>query len=556
MSRPLRWPLAGLALLTAAPRLALAQAGPDLEVTAVTIEEVLDKGVDVAITVRNASLLPTGEIDVELRAWLSLDPSLERRHEEVGRWTVPLFLRRGDSLTVPLRIRGPFTHDPRCYPFLVGGLRFDAEIDSDPDDNLAVTDLAGCDEVDPPEESPRIEPDLPSGFVVQNTWWARDLGLPDRLGAMLIPPGSSRMLVVTAADTYDSAVYSLAITRNAAGRVTTLGDARREWDVATDDPVAGAIGIGAGLEIGDDGRLSYTTWGENELRERPYDPDRSFSPSERVVLNLDATVSGLTRSPQRDEWLVGTQPDGRLWLLPESDFLRYSTRAFATLDRPAGGLDFVPDGPWEGDLLYADWLSGEIRRIVVDDDTGYPFDALTGLPRPGTRDPIVETFARGFGRGPSGLEFDTRTDDLFVSTWSHDGDDRIVQIHGEALQLDGPIVEDIELSTVSGEPVELRLLGFDADTPTLRYEILGELRLGELRGDPPDLVYEPTVNVLFSEKEIFGYVATDGTYTSEPGTITIDVFPRPECGCAQTGPSSLWLLAVAGIAARRRHRVA
>ena len=553
MFSSLRLPLGALVPMVALPQVAQAVV-PEISVAGIAIQEIREDEIDVTISVRNESVLKTGEIEVELQARLAVDRRLRDRHEEVGRWTLPIELSRAETLAIPLTIHGPITHDSRCYPFIVARLTFDGEHDTDASNNVASTDFPDCDEVDLTAAPPLI-PFLPSGFVVLGMWWASDLGLPDKLGALMIPSGGRRMFVVAGADTYDSAVYSLAISREPSGQIRSLGTAQLEWHVRTDPPIKGAIGMSAGLELDHVGRLTYTSWGENELRERPYDPKKSFSPSNRVVLRLDSPVVGLTRSPHHDQWMVGSWPDPSLWLLPESDFLRFSSRFFARLDRPAGGLTFVPAGPWTGHLLIADWHSGEIRRLVIDPESGDPIDADLGLPVRGTHNPVIEPFASGIGRGPWGLEFDARTDDLLVSTWTHEADDLILLIHGEGLHFEAPVVEDITLTTVVGEPVSVDLVGSDPDTPTLRYEILGDLLYGELRGTAPHVVYVPTLDVSFSEEEVFTYVATDGTYTSAPGTVTIDVYPRPNRTCAASPRmGAWWLVAIGGLMVRRRRR--
>ncbi|MEM6927767.1 MAG: hypothetical protein AAF602_12615, partial [Myxococcota bacterium] len=279
----------------------------------------------------------------------------------------------------------------------------------------------------------------------------------------------------------------------------------------------------------------------------------SYLPAERVVLPLPPSIAGLTKLPQNGNWLISVGFGPSLYQLVDSDFLRYGARRFVDLDTSVGGLAHVPRGPWEGHLLFADWSDGEVRRLVTDAATGLPLDAETGLPTSGTANPIVEPFLGGLGRGPWGLEFDPRTSDLLVTTWTHGEDDRLLIIDGTPFGRAAPIVEDVALSTLGTAPVTFELVGNDADTPVLRYILLDEPEFGRFDGSAPELTYVPEVEVLFREEEVVRYVATDGTYTSAPGTITIDVFPSVECGgCAQGMPGApVWLVAV-GLLVRRR----
>ncbi len=547
--------LVGLATLALLPPTALAQTAPDLAIVDVQVQGLDEDGLELGMTVRNESLVRTEPVTLQLQAVLATDDALVGPHEEVGRWDFTVDLARGETESFDVTVRPVITHDPACYDLLVGRLRFDPDIDTNPDDNLAAAPLTDCGDEGPPPDPP-IAPVTPAGFELLETWFASELGIPDKLGGMELVDGGARLLVATRSNTFDSVVYAFDVVRGPSGRIVQLVTPRVAFDSRSDAPVRGPVGVGADLERDAEGRLVYPSWGENELRERPNDVELLYQPAERVVLPIPPTVNGLARSPQRDEWLVSVGFAPTLYLLPESDFLRYAARRFVDLETPAGGLAFVPRGPWEGDLFFTDWNAGVIRRLRVDPDTGFAIDAERGVAVNGTPNPVVELFAEGLGRGPWGLEFDSpRTNDLLVSTWTHGPDDRILLFSGIALGRASPVVEDLEYRVQFGRSLDVELLGTDADTPFLRYEILDELRLGRLEGDAPNLVYVPEVDVQFLEREEFRYVATDGTYTSDPAMVTIEVVPQVGCsGCSGAGAGSVpwWFLGLAALARRRR----
>ncbi|MEN0068258.1 MAG: Ig-like domain-containing protein [Myxococcota bacterium] len=519
--------------------LAEAQPAPELSVIDVQLLGFDTEGIAFEVSVRNEGVTRTGPVQVQLDGLVAVDPDLQGPHEAAVRVSADLDLWVREVATLSYLAKPPFSHDPACFAYFGVRLLHDAETDTELDNNVATTPLQDCPSVVPPSVDPDLDPELPSAFPVERTFWASDLGIPGKLGGMLFSQDRRRLFVVAGSDTLDSSVYSLAVERDAAGRIRWLEDPVLEFSSIDDEAVSGPVGISAGLERGVAGRLLYPSWPENELRERPNDPTAGYAPSDRIVLRVDDAVSGLAQSPVLEDWVVSTLQDPKLHLLLESRVLRFRASTFAELPTPAGGLAFVPVGEWAGHLLYTDWSAGAIHRLAIDPDTGHPIDASTERPLLGTSKPFIAPFATGLGRGPWGIEFDPVSHDLLVSTWTHGADDRILLIDGSRFGRSGPVVQDVEVSTSANRAVDIFLDATDADSTFLRYEVDAQPEFGRLEGEPPNLVYVPLTDVPWVARETFSYTVSDGTYTSRRATIAIAVIPGPACGCA-TPLSSPW----------------
>lgn len=84
-----------------------------------------------------------------------------------------------------------------------------------------------------------------------------------------------------------------------------------------------------------------------------------------------------------------------------------------------------------------------------------------------------------------------------------------------------PLASPQAITTDEDTSVEVTLIASDADGDPLTYEIITNPANGTLSGTPPDVTYIP--NPGFSGSDSFTFVASDGTVTSSPVTININV---------------------------------
>ena len=88
---------------------------------------------------------------------------------------------------------------------------------------------------------------------------------------------------------------------------------------------------------------------------------------------------------------------------------------------------------------------------------------------------------------------------------------------------DPPTALAAEVVTDEDVSVELTLRGTDPDDEQLAFRVVGRPDQGQLRGVPPDLVYEPSPN--WSGRSSFTFVASDGEVDSEPAEVVLVVRP-------------------------------
>ncbi|SDD81525.1 hypothetical protein SAMN04489747_1805 [Auraticoccus monumenti] len=92
---------------------------------------------------------------------------------------------------------------------------------------------------------------------------------------------------------------------------------------------------------------------------------------------------------------------------------------------------------------------------------------------------------------------------------------------GSLVSNDPPTAEPRDLTTGFREPVGVTLAGADPDGNEVTYRITQPPTGGTLSGTAPDLTFTPDDE--FAGTATFQYVTNDGTFDSEPATVTIEV---------------------------------
>jgi len=279
------------------------------------------------------------------------------------------------------------------------------------------------------------------------TWSNVALNLPQNLGGLFFSEDGANLYVVGDADNSSSELYSVPVTRDpGTGEVVMLGP-----NFAVTRVFGGTrTGLDAGWAVGPQGTLFYTYWDSNWLGQRP----GGVTGTDETLFDLSTigvpvSAAGLTFSPHRIDPGTGSGTlqistnDGQVTFLrdiyeipltPVGDgtFTPGTPVLFAT-PAPVGSLTairYAPAGPFEGDLLYADWELGEVRFLAIDTPTGLPIDDGTGQPTLGTTNPRDGRLISDLGQGPVGLDFDPVTGDLYISTWEGVPFNSIIQVRG------------------------------------------------------------------------------------------------------------------------------
>ncbi len=84
-----------------------------------------------------------------------------------------------------------------------------------------------------------------------------------------------------------------------------------------------------------------------------------------------------------------------------------------------------------------------------------------------------------------------------------------------------PIALSQTLSTTMNTPFDITLQGTDQEGSELIFDIVTGTTLGTLTGSFPTLTYTPNANLTGSDS--FTFTVTDGVYTSDQATVTIDI---------------------------------
>ncbi len=286
--------------------------------------------------------------------------------------------------------------------------------------------------------------DDPEDFGVKRSWSADSLSIPQPLGGMLFNESGDTLYVVGASEDYESALYAVPVSRDPkTNEVSDLGPAA-QVSVAFSGK-ATVAGLDAGWEIGPKGTLFYTYWPANLLGERPGGVSGTETLFDMSTVGVPSSVAGLTFSPyihdpntgfgimQVSAWPGEALYNVRLSPLGGNLFEPANVQLFANLPRSGtGAIQYVPSGPFMGNMMYVNWNYDEVCLLLVDRATGLPIDDATGLPTLGTDNPRIQRFAYELA-GAWGLEFDPLTNDFFVSTWGGDPYDTIIQIGGKGL---------------------------------------------------------------------------------------------------------------------------
>ena len=105
--------------------------------------------------------------------------------------------------------------------------------------------------------------------------------------------------------------------------------------------------------------------------------------------------------------------------------------------------------------------------------------------------------------------------------------------------LNPPIADSRNITTVSGAATAVRLSATDPDGDLVSYRITEQPAHGALTGTPPDVTYTSTVDYVGFDR--ISFVASDGTRDSYPGTIFFNITaapPRAPAGLTFTQASS------------------
>ncbi|MEO0604303.1 MAG: hypothetical protein AAF211_22900 [Myxococcota bacterium] len=521
---------------------------PDLEVTDIAL--VRDGNtIDWDLTFTNVDTIrAAGEVIVQ--GWFSRDDQLGD-DRGAGGFRVDIRLLPG-AFRVQSNTGVPtddvVTHDPCAWPWFLGEVRRsdpNQREDNDANNVLAVP-LPGCEmvTVDP---NPPFDPVLLDGFTIRRTWSAEDLGLPSPLGGLGFTDAGEQLLVVGASETPQSAVYAFDLIRDPQARIVDLTPAGVAFEGALPSDPDQASGISAGLAFRNPDTLFYTYWYDNAIASRPLDPSGTFGDETRREMLLEPSIAGLVWSPALFAWVASSWPGNGVFALNDTEPRIVIDDRLATLPEGAGGLAIVPDGPWQGDLLYADWTNGAIRRLATDPTSGIPIDATTRDPQWGTPSPLVGSLAEGLARGPWGLAFDPLAADLLFATRS-EGVDRLSIVDGAGFVRAAPVAESLGYAT-NRRTIRIRLSATDADSANLSYVIVDGPNHGELKGQAPNFRYDPD-EVSRPLTDTITYFATDGVFESELATIGIQ---RDPGACSSVGfAGASWLFGVVLFARRRR----
>lgn len=286
----------------------------------------------------------------------------------------------------------------------------------------------------------------PETFAVERTWNVeREIGIAPHLVDLSFSRSGDSLYVVGCLFCEPSnTLYAVPVIRDPeTKKILELGDATVVF--------TGTIyHLSSAPVFGPQGTLFYSYRRAEKLAQR-----RGGLAGPETIFDLQSLAGppeagGVTFSPhlvdsetgfgmlQLSSWTLLTHDIYNVHLrpLPAGLFAPQRSELFARLPGPASGnglagsIRYIPSGPKSGDLLYANWNSGEIKIMVIDKATGLAVDARTGNPTLGTRRPTVLRFASGMGNGPMGLAFDPVGGDLFISTNRGNPRNAIIQIGG------------------------------------------------------------------------------------------------------------------------------
>jgi hypothetical protein len=219
------------------------------------------------------------------------------------------------------------------------------------------------------------------------------------------------------ANSLSAAIYRIPLTRDGlTNQVIAMGAATF---------FANAAQIDGGLARSSTGSFLFTTYPNNQLGEvvSGVTTYTTLPPQSSSTGGCAFVPAGF---PNAGQFLVSSYSNGDLFTLALTPagggaHTPGALTLFAQLPTGTEGFRIIPSGNLAGDVMLANY---SLASIVVMD-----LDSVTGLPVGGSANPSIATFASGIG-GAEGFAFDPLTNDFFVSTYSGNPSNSIIQITG------------------------------------------------------------------------------------------------------------------------------
>lgn len=124
---------------------------------------------------------------------------------------------------------------------------------------------------------------------------------------------------------------------------------------------------------------------------------------------------------------------------------------------------------------------------------------------------------------------------LAIADTSDGSLDSTVLIAAGTLQVnEPPVADDQAVQTAPDTAVNVTLTASDANGDPLTYAVVDDPANGTLTGAEPDLVYTPDDG--FLGEDTFTFTASDGVFTSEPATVTVNVTDQTPTPTPTTPP--------------------
>ena len=99
------------------------------------------------------------------------------------------------------------------------------------------------------------------------------------------------------------------------------------------------------------------------------------------------------------------------------------------------------------------------------------------------------------------------------------------------IENDLPVAEDQSYSLLEDQSANLVLSGNDPESSPITYEVVNQVRFGQLNGVAPNLIYIPAAN--FNGVDSFTYRVNDGARNSELATVTLNVLAVDDLAIAE-----------------------
>ncbi len=242
-------------------------------------------------------------------------------------------------------------------------------------------------------------------------------GIPGPLGDILISDDGTTALILGAASTASSAVYTASVLRAVDNTITGFGTPTLVFAYAD-------IETSIEFKVGTDTLFFRGFFGVGERT--PDGTITEFSTPSTVAEGGLILVPPVL--PNGGEILIGNWSSGEIYAATLADngdgtFTPTETGLFSQSEAGANGdMLYVCGGPFEQDLMITNWSGGTVS--VID------LDLATGLPLPSAAAPTITLFASGLGVGPWSLEVDPITGNLLIINWNGTPSNGIVQVSG------------------------------------------------------------------------------------------------------------------------------